>query len=83
MPGAVRKCRVIYNGLEAGLLSAPPSRGDRWLARLRVVMLGNLLLLKKGYDLAVELAVRIQSPNCPLSPTSAVGRWRERALCRK
>lgn len=65
VPGAMRKCRVIYNGLEAGLLSAPPPRGEQRPARLRVVMLGNLLLHKKGYDLAVELAMRIHSARLP------------------
>lgn len=66
VPGTAQKCRVIYNGLEASLLSEPPSRNDLRPARLRVVMLGNLILRKKGYDLAVELAVRIQSARLPV-----------------
>ncbi len=66
VPGAGRKCRVIYNGLEDAWLSVPPPRPADRPSILRITMLGNLLVHKKGYDLVVELAVRIQQVGLPV-----------------
>jgi glycosyltransferase involved in cell wall biosynthesis len=57
--GVETRCRVLYNGLEESdlaqaLAALPVTRPPR----LDVVMLGNLRIHAKGYDLAVEVARR-------------------------
>ncbi len=62
IPGVEERCRVLYNGLDAADLAQapvmlPPARPDR----LELVMLGNLRIRAKGYDIAVEAVRRLRS----------------------
>lgn len=64
-PKALPKCRVVYNAIggDVGGKLCLPSDLPR---PLRVVMLGNVDRLKKGYDLAVQLAERIKDNELPV-----------------
>jgi len=54
IPGAEKRCRVLYNGLESKALQQPALCLPERLERLEVVMLGNIRIQTKGYDLAIK-----------------------------
>jgi glycosyltransferase involved in cell wall biosynthesis len=66
VPGVLPRCRVLHNALSpAELAEAPvdlPARSER----LRVLMLGNILPFKKGYDTVIELGKAIRQQHLPI-----------------
>jgi glycosyltransferase involved in cell wall biosynthesis len=63
--GIERKARVVFNALESALLSGRNTPANR-PAALRVVMLGNVRYLIKGYDVALEVARLIKAAGLPI-----------------
>jgi len=66
VPNIRWKSKVIYNALEEHFLQATAIALPEYLQRLSVVMLGNVRIHAKGYDLVVELAVRIKKECLPV-----------------
>lgn len=66
VPGVLSRSRVIYNSLEPRELAEPPAQLPVELNKLRIVMLGNIRMHKKGYDHVVELAERIREESMPI-----------------
>jgi len=64
-PGIERKARVVFNAVESTLPSGSSSPANR-PAALRVVMLGNVRYLIKGYDVALEVARLIKAAGLPI-----------------
>ena len=60
VPGVRRRSHTLYNAVEASFLDAPPASLARPNGRLRLAMLGNLLMNKKGYDVAVQAAALLK-----------------------
>lgn len=72
--GVEQRSRVLYNGLEpADLAQAPVVLPQTRPERLEVVMLGNLRIHAKGYDIAVEVARRARAEGVPLHVRIAGG----------
>jgi asparagine synthase (glutamine-hydrolysing) len=61
LPGVEPRCRVLYNALEADALTMPPVVLPAAVDRLEIVMLGNVRIGVKGYDLAVETIRRLRT----------------------
>jgi len=56
------RCRVLYNAIETPAVpAATPASAEHAPKVPRLVMLGNLQVLTKGYDLALELMQRFQA----------------------
>lgn len=64
-PGLLSRCRVLYNVMEADC-SLPIILPTVCPVPLRLLMLGNLQIAIKGYDLTLELAERIRSEHLPV-----------------
>jgi glycosyltransferase involved in cell wall biosynthesis len=60
---------VLYNAMESHALASAPVRLPAMITHLRVVMLGNIRIEIKGYDLVVNLAVEIRRRGLPVSIT--------------
>jgi asparagine synthase (glutamine-hydrolysing) len=66
LPGVEPRCRVLYNALEdIAVTRAAVELGVR-PNRLEVVMLGNVRVRVKGYDLAVEVIRRLVEAKVPV-----------------
>lgn len=65
VPGALRRGCVIRNEMDFPSADGADIRPELRPARLRIGMLGNLLLHKKGYDLAVQVAGRLEESGLP------------------
>lgn len=64
-PGLLARCRVLYNMMKEDD-SAPIEHPACCPSSLRILMLGNLQIAVKGYDLVLALAARIQAENLPV-----------------
>lgn len=60
---------IVYNAVEEHALAAPPVELPSALTRLRLMMLGNIRIKLKGYDLVVKLAVEIRRRGLPITIT--------------
>ncbi len=61
LPGVEARCRVLYNALETEALNATAVALPEKIERLEIVMLGNVRVQVKGYDLAVEAVRRLRA----------------------
>jgi len=61
LPGVESRCRVLYNAVEAEVLQAAPVRLPERPEPLEIVMLGNVRIDVKGYDLAIEMMRRLRA----------------------
>jgi glycosyltransferase involved in cell wall biosynthesis len=61
LPGVEARCRVLYNALETEALRAVPVPLPEKIERLEIVMLGNVRVQVKGYDLAIEAVRRLRA----------------------
>jgi glycosyltransferase involved in cell wall biosynthesis len=64
-PRLFEKSAVVYNGIEEKYFERRRIIGD-CPTSLRIVMLGNQRIYKKGYDLAVQVAERIKLKKLPI-----------------
>lgn len=64
-PGIAQKARVVLNAMETSSLSAP-IRAVKRPDVLRVMMLGNVRYLVKGYDIALDVAHAIRVGGLPI-----------------
>jgi asparagine synthase (glutamine-hydrolysing) len=60
IPSATRRSRVLYNAIEEEALKQAPVALPDSVNYLEIVMLGNLRVKVKGYDLAVEMIRRLR-----------------------
>lgn len=61
IPSVQSRSRVLYNALEPEALAQPPLELPEQVDPLEIVMLGNIRVEKKGYDLAVEMMRRLRA----------------------
>jgi asparagine synthase (glutamine-hydrolysing) len=61
LPGVRAKSRVLRNAVEPAVLDAGPVALPETIARLEIVMLGNVRVAVKGYDFAVEMMRRLRA----------------------
>jgi len=66
VPNVIPRSRVIYNALEPRELNEVPVELPSALQALRVVVLGNILPHKKGYDHILEVAAEVQNRHLPV-----------------
>lgn len=66
IPGVGDKSVVLYNAIEAEFGAGAPVGQTRRGGRIRVAMLANILIEKKGYDIAVKCAERIRDEGLPV-----------------
>jgi glycosyltransferase involved in cell wall biosynthesis len=66
IPGVEKRCRVLYNAMETKALLQPALCLPEVLERLEVVMLGNIRIHTKGYDLAIETLRRAKAEGLPV-----------------
>ena len=66
IPGVEKRCRVLYNAMETKALLQPALCLPERLERLEVVMLGNIRIQTKGYDLAIEMLRRAKAEGLPV-----------------
>ena len=80
-PMARGKIQVIHNGVDARLFEVPVQLPEK-ISELRVVMLGNIRIHAKGYDLVVELAQRVREAQLPVRFTIGGADFAQGALGR-
>jgi glycosyltransferase involved in cell wall biosynthesis len=78
IPNVMDRCRVVYNCLTEEELAEPSVRLPSVVGKVRVVMVGNLRIHLKGYDLACEAAARWKALGLPIE-LHVVGRSDELA----
>ena len=61
-----QRCRVLYNAQESKALQQPALHLPERLERLEVLMLGNIRIHTKGYDLAIETLRRAKAEGLPV-----------------
>jgi asparagine synthase (glutamine-hydrolysing) len=66
LPGVEPRCRVLYNALEDNALNQVPVELGERPRRLELVMLGNVRIRVKGYDLAIDAIQRLTQLGIPV-----------------
>lgn len=66
VPGALPRCRVIYNTLEESELAEEPVSLGMRANKLEVVLLGHIRYQDKGYDRVLDLAERVRAESLPI-----------------
>lgn len=66
IPGVADRCRVVYNCLSDEELAQPPIDLPLEVARVKVVMLGNIRVHHKGYDLACDALAQLRARRLPV-----------------
>lgn len=76
VPGVEPKCHLVYNALDRAFATAPLVELGSRPTPLRLVMLGNVLIRIKGYDLAIAVMRRLKDAGVDATLTIA-GRLHE------
>ncbi len=76
VPGVEPKCHLVYNALDRAFAHAPLVELGARPSPLRLVMLGNVLIHIKGYDLAIQVLRRLKESGLAVTLTIA-GRLHE------
>lgn len=66
IPNVLDRCRVVYNCLTEEELAAPSVRLPSVVGNVRVVMVSNVKIHLKGYDLACEAAAQWKAWGLPI-----------------